>query len=76
MIKERELTKEIIESGVRIMRRRSIGEIIILFNDQTELEVPVIAHTLSVPKELRERYGKKRCILILLSFLISGTGSV
>lgn len=44
MIKEHELTKEIIESGVRIIRRRSISEIIILFNDQTELEVPVIAH--------------------------------
>lgn len=59
MMKEHELTKEIIESGVRIIRRRSISEIIILFNDQTELEVPVIAHTLSVPKELKEIWKEK-----------------
>lgn len=59
MIKERELTKEIIESGVRIIRRKGANEIIILFNDKTELEVDSVTHTLSVPKELRELWKEK-----------------
>lgn len=59
MIKEHELTKEIIESGVRLILRKGAGEIVILFNDKTELEVDSVTHTLSVPKELRELWKEK-----------------
>lgn len=59
MIKEHELTKEIIESGVRIMLRRGVGKIIILFNDTSELEVDSVTHTLSVPEELRGLWKEK-----------------
>ena len=59
MIKEHQLTKEIIESGIRIIRRGSIGEIVVLFNDQTELEVSVVAHSLSVTEELRNLWKEK-----------------
>lgn len=52
MIKERELTKEIIESGVRTIRRKGANEIIIEFKDKTELEVDSVTHTLSVRKKL------------------------
>lgn len=59
MIKECELTKEIIESGLRIIRRKGANEIIIKFKDKTELEVDSVTHTLSVPKELRDLWKEK-----------------
>lgn len=59
MIKEHELTKEIIESGVRTIRRRSIFDTVIIFNDKTELETGAIVHTLSVPRELKEVWKEK-----------------
>lgn len=59
MIKEHELTKEIIESGVRTIRRRSIFDTVITFNDKTELETGAIVHTLSVPRELKEVWKEK-----------------
>lgn len=59
MIKERELTKEIIESGVRIIRRKGANEIIILFNDKTELEVDSVTHTLSVSQKLMPLWKEK-----------------
>lgn len=68
MIKERELTKEIIESGVRLILRKGAGEIVILFNDKTELEVDSVTHTLSVPKELRELW-KEKVYPYLIEFL-------
>jgi hypothetical protein len=52
MIKEHELTKEIIESGVRTIRRKGANEIVIEFKDKTELEVDSVTHTLSVRKKL------------------------
>ena len=59
MIKEHQLTKEIIESGIRIIRRGTIFDTVIIFNDTTELETGAIVHTLSVPRELKEVWKEK-----------------
>lgn len=68
MIKERELTKEIIESGVRTIRRRGANEIIIEFKDKTELEVDSVTHTLSVRKKLMPLW-KQEVYPYLIEFL-------
>lgn len=68
MIKERELTKEIIESGVRIIRRKGANEIIIEFKDKTELEVDSVTHTLSVRKKLMALW-KQEVYPYLIEFL-------
>lgn len=68
MIKERELTKEIIESGIRSIRRKGANEIIILFNDKTELEVDSVTHTLSVRKKLMALW-KQEVYPYLIEFL-------
>ena len=68
MIKECELTKEIVESGVRIIRRKGANEIIIKFKDKTELEVDSVEHSLSVSKELRDLW-KEKIYPYLIEFL-------
>nr|DAN66601.1 MAG TPA: Usg-like family protein [Caudoviricetes sp.] len=69
MIKEHELTKEIIESGIRSIRSKGTETgIIIEFNDKTELSVDAVAHTLSTPRDLREMW-KEEVYPHLMKFL-------
>lgn len=60
MIKEHELTKEIIESGIRSIRSKGTETgIIIEFNNKTELVVDAVAHSLSAPRDLKEIWKEK-----------------
>lgn len=69
MIKEHELTKEIIESGIRSIRSKGTETgIIIEFNNKTELVVDAVAHSLSAPRDLKEMW-KEEVYPHLIKFL-------